>query len=63
MTYMDAAGTIRVIEIPLGNKIRVTVDRPARQGGKARLLDIMPELFEHGLTVTIDARRGGVNRT
>lgn len=57
MTYMDADGTVRVIEIPAGNDIRVTVEEtrpdPYAIGVEADLMAIPPQslskLFDRGV--------------
>ena len=66
MTYMDAAGTVRVIEIPAGNEIRVTVEEtrpdPYAVGVEMDLMAIPPQtmsvLFDRGVKVTVETRRG-----
>jgi hypothetical protein len=66
MTYMDTDGTIRVIEIPAGNEIRVTVEEtnpgPYAVGDEMDLMAIPPQslsaLFDQGVKVTVEARRG-----
>lgn len=69
LTCLDSAGTVRVIEIPVGNQISVTVEetRPDRYavGVEADLMDIPPQslsaLFDRGVKVTIEARRGSLS--
>jgi hypothetical protein len=66
MTYMDAAGIIRVIEIPAGNEIQVKIERVSPDphysaGIEADLLAIpaqrLSARLDHGVKVTIDAHR------
>ena len=64
LTYMDATGVVRVIEIPVGNQIEVTIEEtrpnPYVVGIEADLMAIPPQhlsaLFERGVKVTIEAR-------
>lgn len=66
MTYLDSTGVVRVIEIPVGNQISVTVEEtrpdPYTVGVEADLMVIPPErlsaLFDRGVRVTVEARRG-----
>jgi hypothetical protein len=66
MTYMDAAGTIRVIEIPPGNEIQVKIEKISPDphysaGVEADLLAVparrLSAWIDHGVKVTIDAHR------
>jgi hypothetical protein len=66
MTYADADGTVRVIEIPAGNEIRVTVEEirpdPYAAGVEMDLMAIPPQslstLSDRGVKVVVEARRG-----
>jgi hypothetical protein len=66
MTYMDEAGTIRVIEIPPGNEIQVKIEKispdPYCAAGIEADLRAVParrlsSWLDHGVKVTIDAHR------
>lgn len=65
LTYMDSTGIVRVIEIPVGNQINVTIEEtrpdPYAVGVEADLMAIPPQhlsaLFDRSVRMTIDARR------
>lgn len=60
MAYMDATGTIRIIEIPTGNQISVMIeDTYAATDDEVDLVSVplkaLPTMFNQGVKVTIEA--------
>jgi phage tail sheath gpL-like len=60
MAYMDATGTVRIMEIPAGNQISVMVeDIYAATDCEVDLVSIpikdLPTMFNQGVKVTIEA--------
>jgi hypothetical protein len=62
MTYMDATGTVRIVEIPMGNQISVMIEdiyAATCSDVEVDLVSIpikaLPTMFNQGVKVTIEA--------